>query len=285
MASELLNHPEWDRLNSLTSPADRGEGTYKSDIAAPHLTEEQAQAAIHAQSNLDNIRNFPRLERQYADPPITLQTYGLISFVPSKGATPDKDGIYGFMKIRGNFATTQEASERAEFLIRNTDSYHTIFHAYVGRPFPITIDQKYAAKTEEIDIRKKAIETVSDDIRAKKEKEKKDIEDLKRREKQLLAESKPDYKPDPYEEYTVLRVKKAQLHWAYVQTQKKMDEMKASIIRTREQIKEMDGENPDFAKDYFDRYVTARRDAGIPDELNSEENFMKYMVEDVELDF
>ena len=285
MASELLNHPEWDRLNSLTSPADRGDGAYKSDIASPPLTEEQAQAAIAEQSNLDNIRNYPRLERQYADPPITLQTYGLVSFVPSKGATPDKDGVYGFMKIRGNYATTQEASERAEFLIRNTDSYHTIFHAYVGRPFPITIDQKYASKTEEIDIRKKAIETVSDDIRSKREMEKKDIEDIKRREKQLLAEAKPDYKPDPYEEYTVLRVKKAQLHWAYVQTQKKMDEMKASIIKTREQIKEMDGENPNFAKEYFDRYVTARREAGLPDELNSEENFMKYMVEDVELEF
>lgn len=285
MASEQPTHPEWDRLNSLTSPADRGDGAYKSDIAAPPLTEEEANNAIATQSNTDNIKNFPRLERQYADPPITLQTYGLISFVPSKGATPDKDGVFGFMKIRGNYATTQEAAERAEFLIRNTDSYHTIFHAYVGRPFPITIDQKYAAKTEEIDIRKKAIETVSDDIRAKREKEKKDIEDIKRREKQLLAEAKPDYKPDPYEEYTVLRVKKAQLHWAYVQTQKKMDEMKASIIKTREQIKEMDGENPNFAKEYFDRYVSARREAGIPDELNSEENFMKYMVEDVELDF
>jgi len=281
----MAEHPEWTKQNSLTSPNDRGDGKYKSDVGAPPLTEEQVQSAMSALSDTSFVEKFPRLERQYADPPIPLQTYGLVSFVPSKGATPDKDGVYGFAKLRGNYATTQESSERAEFLLRNVDSYHQIYHAYVGRPFPITIDPKYCAKTEEINIRQKATETVSDDVKAKRDKEKEEIADIKRREKQLLAESKPDYKPDPYEEYTVLRVKKAQLLWAYVQTQKKMDDMKNSIIKTRAQIEAMDGENPEYAKEYKDRYFKARREAGIADENNTEENFVKYMVEDVDLGF
>jgi len=281
----MTEHPEWSKQNSLTSPNDRGDGKYKSDVGAAALTDDQVESAIQALSDTSFIDKFPRLERQYADPPIPLQTYGLISFVPSKGATPDKDGVYGFAKIRGNYATTQEASERAEFLIRNVDSYHKIFHAYVGRPFPITIDQKYCAKTEEINIRQKATEVVSEDVKAKRDKEKEDIEDIKRREKQLLEESKPEYKPDVYEEYTVLRVKKAQLVWAYVQTQKKMDDMKSSIIKTRSQIEKMDEENPEYAKEYKDRYFKARRDAGISDENNTEDNFVKYMVEDVDLQF
>ena len=281
----MSEHPEWSKANSLTSPADRGDGKFRADIGAPPLTEDQVNNAISALSDMSMIEKFPRLERQYADPPIPLQTYGLISFVPSKGATPDKDGVYGFMKLRGNYATTQETSERAEFLIRNVDSYHQIFHAYVGRPFPITLDPKYCSKTEEINIRQKATEVVSSDVKAKRDKEKEEIEEIKRREKQLLDEAKPDYKPDPYEEYTVLRVKKAQLVWAYIQTQKKMDDMKASIIKTRAQIQTMDTENPEFSKEYLERYMKARRDAGIAEEHNTEENFMKYMVEDVPLDF
>jgi hypothetical protein len=281
----MSEHPEWSKQNSLTSPNDRGDGKYKSDVAAPPLTDEQAESALAALSDTSFVTKFPRLERQFADPPIPLQTYGLLSFVPSKGASPDKDGVYGFMKVRGNYATSQEASERAEFLIRNVDSYHKIFQAYVGRPFPITIDQRYCAKTEEIDIRQKATEVVSEDVKAKRDKEKEEIEEIKKREKQLLAESKPDYKPDPYEEYTVLRVKKAQLVWAYVQTQKKIDDMKASIIKTRAQIEGMDSDNPEYAKEYKDRYFKARRDAGIADENNTEDNFIKYMVEDVDLGF
>lgn len=281
----MANHPEWTKSNSLTSPADRGDGKYRSDVGAGPLTQEQLTSAMSELSELSFIEKFPRLERQYADPPIPLQTYGLISFVPSKGATPDKDGVYGFMKLRGNYATTTESSERAEFLIRNVDSYHQIYHAYVGRPFPITLDPKYCSKTEEINIRQKATEIVSSDVKAKRDKEKEEIEQIKQREKQLLDESKPDYKPDPYEEYTVLRVKKAQLVWAYSQTQKKMDEMKSSIIRTRAEIQRLDSENPDFAKDYLGRYLKARREAGIADEHNTEENFMKYMVEDIDLKF
>lgn len=281
----MSQHPEWARTNSLTSPADRGDGKYRSNIGAPPLTEEQVDAAMSSLNEVSLIEKFPRLERQFADPPIPLQTYGLVSFVPSKGATPDKDGIYGFAKIRGNYATPQEANERAEFLIRNVDSYHQIFHAFVGRPFPITLDPKFCARTEEINIRQKATETISEDVKAKRDKEKEDIAAIKQREKELLEQTKETYKADPYEEYTVLKVKKAQLVWTYEKTRKQLEEMKKSIISTREKIAEYETENPSFSKNYFDKYMQARRDAGIPDEDNTEENFVKYMVEDINLDF
>lgn len=281
----MSQHPEWSKPNSLTSTADRGDGKYRSDVGAPPLTEEQVNEAMIALNETSLVDKFPRVERQFADPPIPLQTFGLVSFVPSKGATPDKDGVYGFMKVRGNYASQQEASERAEYLIRNVDSYHRIFHAYVGRPFPITIDPKYCAKTEEINIRQKATETISEDVKAKRDKEKEDINAIKQREKALLDQTKDNFQVDPYEEYTVLRVKKAQLVWTYDKTFKQLEEMKKNIIATREKIKECEQANPDFAKNYFDRYMQARRDAGIPDDQNTEENFIKYMVEDIDLGF
>lgn len=282
----MSEHPEWAKNNSLTSPADRGDSKYKSDMNAQPLTEDQVQAAMQAlvvESNI--VEKFPQLERQFADPPIPLQTYSLVSFVPSKGATPDKDGFYGFAKIRGTYATPQEAVERSEFLIRNVDSYHQIYTAYVGRPFPITNDPKFAQSVKEVDIKKKAVEVISDDVKTKRDKEKAEMEEIKEREKRLLDQTKPDFVPDPKEQYTVLKVKKAQLVWGYSQTMKQLEKMKESIIKTREQIKEMDEQNPEFSKEYYERYMKARRDAGIPDEHNTEENFVKYMVEDIDLGF
>ena len=281
----MSEHPEWSKPNSLTSTSDRGDGKYRSDVGAPPLIEEQVNDAMVALNNTSLVDKFPRVERQFADPPIPLQTYGLMSFVPSKGASPDKDGVYGFMKLRGNYATQQESNDRAEYLSRNVDSYHQIFHAYVGRPFPITLDPKYCAKTEEINIRQKATETISEDVKAKRDKEKEDIAAIKQREKALMEQTKENFQVDPYEEYTVLRVKKAQLIWTYDKTMKQLEEMKRNIISTRNKIAEHEKSNPDFGKEYFDRYMQARRDAGIPDELNTEENFMKYMIEDIDVGF
>ena len=285
METQSLNHNEWVKVNSLTSPNDRGDGIYRSDLAAKPLTEEEVTSAMSSIFNTSLTDKFPRVERQFADPPIHQQTFGLISFVPSKGATPDKDGVYGFAKIRGNYATQIEASERSEFIIRNVDSYHEIYQAYVGRPFPITIHPKYCSNVCEVDIKKKATEVISEDVKTKRDKEKKDIEDIKERERKLLEENKPDYVPDPYEKYTVLKVKKAQLVWGYSQTMKKLEEMKKTIIKTREEILVMDSENPEYAKEYIEKYLKARRDAGIPDEHNTEDNFVKYMVQDIDLGF
>jgi hypothetical protein len=110
--------------------------------------------------------------------------------VPSSGATPDKDGVYGMIKVRGVFATENEANVRAEFLIRNNDSYHTIYHSIVGRPIPLSHNSKYVADTVEIDLNKKVTSTMKEDMKEKKEKDKKELEDIKKREANLLEDVK-----------------------------------------------------------------------------------------------
>ena len=272
-------------IHSLMSSADRGDNVYKSDLRSPPLTEVEIENAMVALNNTSFVDKFPKVERQFADPAVPLQHFSLISFVPSKGATPDSDGVFGFAKVRGNFASQPEANERAEFLIRNVDSYHTIFQAYVGRPFPITLDEKYCANTAEIDIRKKASETMSEDVKSKRDAQKKEIDEIKEREKRLLEEAKPDYVEDPFEKYVTLRVKKAQLVWGYKNTMEQLNKMKTVIIKTRLDIEEQDKINTDFNTKHYDRYMSARRDAGLPDEMSTEDNFIKYLCEDIDLGF
>jgi len=280
-----LNHPEWEKENSLSSPEDRDRSLrWRPEQGAP-LTDEQASSAMAELNNTAFVQKFPRVDKTYADPPINLQTYGLVSFVPAKGATPNENGIYGFAKLRGNFSTESEADQRAEFLIRNVDSYHQIYHTYVGRPFPITVSSKYSAETNEIDIRKETTKTMSTSIKEKKMEEKKIVDDMKQREEELIAESKRDPNDvDPYDTYITLKVKKAQLSWTYLEHQKKMAEVRTILRSTKTTLDEMDVEFPDFQNQYFDKYMQARKSAGFEDKDITKDNFMKFLVEDAVLE-
>ena len=284
--NNTTQHPEWEKENSLTSNLDRDRvNKWKPEQGVPILTDEQTNEAVKVLNNTNFIDKFPRVDRTYADPILPMQIYGLVSFTPAKGATPNENGVYGFAKLRGNFASEIEATQRAEYLIKNIDSYHQIYHTYVGRPFPITNSSKFSAETTEVDIRKQTTESVSSNIREKRATEEKEISEIKQREEKLLEETKRE-EVDTYEDYITQRVKMAQLSFTYLEHQKKMVEVKEIIIKTRSLIKNLDEEFPDYQNSYYEKYMKARKDAGIKessDDLNA--NFLKFLVEDADLGF
>jgi hypothetical protein len=259
MDQNIKNHPEWEQENSLTAPEDRDrENKWRPEQGAPSLSEDEVVAAMKSLNNSKFTEKFPKVDRTYADPPPSLQNIGLISFTPAKGAKPNENGVYGFAKLRGNYASETEADQRAEWLIRNVDSYHQIYHTYVGRPFPITASSDYSAETTEIDIRKQMTESISENVKQKEDKTE-----------------------DPYETYTTLRVKKAQLAWTYLEHYNKMKEIKEIILKTRESINDMENESTEYKQKYFEKYMNARKEAGFKDSKEEFENsFMKFLVED-----
>ena len=268
--------------HSLTSPADKNDTDPKSyKLGAPALTDEETAAAMSELNVKDFVEKFPRVEKFYADPRHENQVHCLVSFFPSKGAKPDEDGVYGMLKVRGTFATQDEADLKAEYLIRNVDSFHSVYHTYVGRPFPLSADKKYICETKEIDIKKKVVEVTSDEVRKKREEEKQTIEEIKEREKELLADvAKSEI--DPYDRYVELMVKKSQLTWTYDATSKKMNEMKNNIVKARAELKELRELNEDYHAKFYERYMEARKKSGLPD---SDDSFIKYMCEDLDLGF
>ena len=280
----MNTYSEWEKENSLTSPSDRDPSrNYQPNQGHPKLSEDEVKNAMGVLNNNNYVRKFLRVERRYADPLEPMQRIGLISWVPAKGAKPNSKGIYGFAKLRGNYPTDQEASEKAESLIRNVDSYHQIYHAYVGRPFPLTTSSDFSGETTEIDIRKSMTESVSDSIRTKKKDERQQVKEIEDRERDLLEESKKETE-DPLEHYTTLRVKKAQITWTYLETEKKLEEMKKIIISTREEINKMESEDDCYANEYFKKYCDAREGAGL-DNSSNQDTFMKFLVEDHKFDW
>ena len=266
---------------SLTAPSDYKKDSPNSlDMSATPLSGKDAENAYNELNDSTLLSKFKKVERAFVDPTIVGQTYSLFSFIPSSGATPDKDGIYGMIKSRGNYSTTAECNARARFLIENVDSYHKIYHCYTGRPFPATDTSKFSAETDEVELKKKTTKIISEDIKNQKMKEKREIEEIKERQEALLRDAEEE--EDPSERYTVLRVKKAQLIWTYKKTIAKLDDMKKIILKTQTEIEEMDSNKPDFMKTYMDKYMSARKKAGLPED---EDSFVKYMGEDIELDF
>jgi hypothetical protein len=257
-----------------------------SEQHEPVLTREQTESAKGDLIKTDFLKKYPTVERRFADPPVHGQNIGLVSFVPAKGATPNEKGIYGFVKLRGNYNSETEGLEASERIIREHDSYHKIFMTRVGRPFPLTTSSDYSANVSEVDLKKDMNESVSADVKSKKEKDEKDIREIQEREQELLKDVKRD-ETDPelkHDEYITLRVKKAQLSWAWLENTKKLEEVKASIIKARNEIDALDRSNPEFKESYFNKYMEARRNAGLSTAQHAD-NFIKYMAEDAPLPF
>ncbi len=283
--SQMLEN-EAPQESSLTAPVDRDPTKrWRPTMAAP-LTEEELE---HAKKDLVDkkfIKQYSQAERSYADPVLPAQTLGLISFVPAKGATPNRNGVYGFAKLRGNYSNMFEADQRSEMLIKNHDSYNQISTCYVGRPFPLTESRKFSEDVKEIDIRKEAAESMGEAIKRQRKKDDREMQEIKDREKLLKEDVKKKPGDDPYEEYITMRVKRAQLVWTYQEHKKKIEEVRDLIIKTREKIEEMDEEHPDYNDSYFEKYRQARLQAGLKETTEeSADNFMKYLVEDVDLAF
>ena len=249
---------------------------FKLDIEVPPLNDEEFKHANEAHNDTSFLK-FRKVDRHFADPLFQNQVYSLHSFAPAKGATPDENGIYGVMKIRGTFQTPQEAAQRSRYLIKNIDSYNPIITGYVGRPMPLVADhRKFCEDNDEVDMNKKTEDVVNEDLREKRQEDKKVIKEIKEKEKKLLEDVKEDKEVDPQEEYKMLRVKRSQLIFTYNETMNKMKQMIESMEKAEEEINKLDKEDETYKDDYMERYLSARDEAGLGGE-ESPDNFMKYL--------
>jgi len=278
---------EQKQLNSLSTPSDFEE-KFKPAENIP-LTDREVKLAVKELNQTSFVRKFPQRETRFADEPIQGQKIGLFSFVPAKGSQPNEKGIYGFAKIRGVFPDLQQSNAHAEKLIRS-DTYHKIYHTLVGFPFPLTTTSQYSLEVAEVDIRKDIAESVSHDVKKKREEEQRVIEEIKNREKELLEDVKKDRQAPEFrlDAYTEKKVKLAQLSFTYIETEKKMKQMKESILKTRDEIEELDKLDEKLKEGFMSKYMKAREEAGLDTNLNSkecQENYIKYMMTDAPLDF
>lgn len=231
----------------------------KCEPGARNLTEEEVSVAKTELINSSFLKlEFPKAIRIRKDPPLSQQNYFMFCFTPSKGATPDKDGCYGVMKQRGTFATPTEAEEWGEYLIRGCDSYNENVIGYVGQDFPLTLDSKYVLSTKEVDIRTKMDTIARDNIKSQRENDKKEMEEIQDRQKQLLSDTSKDFTvTDDLDYYITLRVKRANIRILQEECEKKLKECGKILKKTTAEIGELDDKFPNYSKEYEAKYKLA----------------------------
>lgn len=258
------------------------------DSEKPFLNERETQVA----SSTLNKAFYSQTIRSKNDPRISGQEIGLVSFTPSSGATADKYGIYGVMKLRGNYASAKESGIAAERIIREVDSVNEILHVRVGETFPLTKEVKWTGKFDSVDLKKKVDYIQKEKMQTAEEEEEKERKQIIDREKTLLEENKQiqdgSYKEDPMDVYIRNRVALAQLKWTKQDTERKLNEEVIPNIRKREQaIKEMEDESPKYREAYMERYLGARKSASLSNDIpedheKTQQGFLKYMMDDVQ---
>lgn len=260
--------------NTLTAPADR-DNTHLFDFNQPPLTDEQTTVAVADLVNKEHLKLYPQDEKAFADPYIDDQDYCLVSFIPSITAKPDKDGIYGMIKVRGTYNSLEKCDKRSEFLIKNIDSLHNIFYAGVGKPFPITNSSNFSKDINKIKIQDK----LSEEHQHQQKKEEREIQEIKDREKEILEQNKSNDEPQisDIDKYITNRVKKAQLTWTYIETIKKLDGMKKSILNARKEISELDESDPTLKDSYLERYNASLKKVNLEQQVDS---FIQYIDKD-----
>ena len=258
--------------NSLTAPSDRDKN-HVFNFNHNNLTDKEFIAAKNELVNKDHLIVYPKNEKAFADPSIDGQLYSLISFYPSTGATPDKDGIYGMVKVRGTYGDLDSCDNRSEYLIKNIDSVHSIYYAGVGKPFPITCSSKYSKDINKVKIQEKMVE----EKMKRESKQEQEIREIKEREAEIMKQNQKPVEVSDIDKYITLKVKKAQLVHTFLNMKNKMKEIKSKILDTRDEIEFFDDRNNDLSNMWLDKYNQSLKSVNITQQKDS---FIKYLEDD-----
>lgn len=234
------------------------------------------------------VYTYTKADRKFADPPVRGQNYALFSFQPTKGATPDNNGIYGFIKIRGAYNRLEDVEEKSKELIQYF-SAHQLFAVEVGTPTPLKkrLENKDMITEIEHPDANHDMNVYSDLVRDQTTKEKQQIEEIKRKTEELKADVQkgPDDK-EPIQRYLELVQKRATAAYVYTQHREKLAEYKTVVLATRKQITDMDKQYPNLKNEYLDHYTKTCRETGIDQAVDNMAVMIKqYYGEDPDLGF
>lgn len=266
--SEKRNRLENWLVTSLTSRHDlREKLVHLPDDARANLRQldnEELRKAIADLVVDDLFKNYPKIEKRMQDPEYNDQKYCLHSFTPSQGAIPDKDGVFGIMKIRGTFKTEDEMRDRTTHLIQNVDAFNRYYEGFVGRPFPVTNDERYSLVKDFVDVRNKINEVTAANVKKEREKEKKDVEDLRLRQEKL-QEAVDEESADPMTQYLENRVRRSHLIYTVTGGRTTLNNYLNSIKKINAWLEEQDAQHPEYKEGFMERFMDARRQVGVSD--------------------
>ncbi len=220
---------------------------------------------------------YPKIVRGDNDPYIPGQQYGLVSFILFD--TPRRfEGkpIYGFVKLRGNYDSSEVAKAKADKIILEFDSKYQVRAAPIGQYVPITDNDRVVQDL--IDVRESEKEIhLRDNAIKQKEKE------IERQAREIReAEEKCRNGPDEYDDqesirfYTMKRVTEMRVREACEAQLTKFAQLQKTLGETRLLLKKLEAKHVDYPCEWIGVYNDERAKSGLPKFVPSEKEFCDY---------
>ena len=241
----------------------------------PPFYGEVGEAAVNGQ-----IVTYPNLVRSQIDFAVQSQSYGLFTMMLFAEPKKTRAGkyVYGFAKLRGNYADESQARAAAASIVRNQDSKNTIRIIPVGQLFPITddpaliqdtVDVGSKAEDEKKELERKAIQEKAEErVRIQRE--------LKEREEEVKNARDYNEDPDSLDYYTMQRNTWMMLRENIAIEEKKLESLKNKWADRRRLLAELDSKHPTYDTAWIEHLNVERRKSGFPDFVPGEKDLEAY---------
>lgn len=234
------------------------------------------QASVNGQ-----LVYYPKVVRQRGDKPIRNQQLGLLSFMlfqePKKFQTGQS--VYGFVKLRGNYASKSEAKNRGGKIIREMDSRFPIRVAPVGQWVPITEEMGFCKDVLDIKMSEKQQSLQDKAIKEKQKTERQKMKEIQRAERELKESGDIYDDPSSLDFYTMKRVTELRLKEQIEFRKRGIDSMEEKRKVTQKILKRLELENPKYIDQWIDNYNEQRKKGGIADYIPPEKQLETYKEE------
>lgn len=220
------------------------------------LTEDQVNTAFK-----ELVVRFPKVERLPVDPPIAGQNWSLFSF---KLLPKPVNGVYGFLKCRGSFATQAEWEAHAKSIIRTVDSKHHIWPYQQGRWMPICVNEEFAGDVLEVGQNEELNAIYNNQETEEQKKQAKAVREIKAREKKLIEESqRKKFDDDSLDYYAQQVMKVQQLESWLEQMRKRKHDMLKALKAGRDEMLRLEGLHGDYKERVEEKIKIIKEEIGL----------------------
>lgn len=251
------------------------EGEKKADWFHPDyppLKGDVGTAAVNGQ-----LKSYPKVVRTNADPPVSGQNLGCVSYMLFKEPQKTKSGktVVGFFKLRGNWVDKSQAENHSVKIIREVDSKFPIKIAPIGLWVPITEDSDLEQEVREVNTGPDG-ELEDKALQEKRDEQKRIMREVKEREEQFKNEGDIYDDPLSLDFYAMKRVTNNRLNEMLEIKRRNLESLEQKAVITRKILKRIEQEKPEYKDQWIDRYNEKRHEGGIPDYRPSEKEFEEY---------
>ncbi len=224
--------------------------------------------------------SYPKDQRLRVDKPISEQEISLVSCIVSPWAQPDKNGVYGILRLRGGYMTDKEANDKGINLLKYNNSYIPIEQGISGRLLPLCMDDRYSKELKTIDVKRATFEEEENKKQEKIEEEANNRETEQQQREERELDNEENFETNPTEETKNLVFSDYYGHrFRYAQVKEYEDGGIKARSKAYPTIQSLEAENPDHIDNCIPTYLKKLEEIGVmPDRADLLKDLVKYDV-------